>query len=53
MDAEFIVNNKNIGVGTYSTPVRVMIKDQSNQSIVVEENIQWAIKETPPFEIFA
>jgi hypothetical protein len=47
--AEFILNNKDYA-GTYTTPVRVMVS-VGGQKMIVEDNIQWAIKQVPPIEI--
>jgi uncharacterized protein YlzI (FlbEa/FlbD family) len=47
--AEFILNNKDYA-GTYLTPVRVMVS-VGGQKMIVEDNIQWAIKKVPPIEI--
>ena len=47
--AEFILKNKDFS-GTFMTPVRVMFT-VSGSKIILEDNVQWVIKQVPPIEI--
>jgi hypothetical protein len=49
MGAEFILKNKDFS-GTFMTPVRVMFT-VSGSKIILEDNVQWVIKQVSPIEV--